>query len=126
MQVSIIMVRRMASSFLYTITCAVIFSLAKLMTWASISLRKSSHMLSGMDWKVRTTSGSNCEAEQKGPTRNHPNALSRQSHGAGNRDGECGNALGVAFGLRILQIQRIAQGLQSNVVRSFQVGHGLA
>ena len=49
----------------HTITCAVIFSLAKLMTWASISLRKSSQMLSGMDWKVRTTSGSNCEAEQR-------------------------------------------------------------
>ena len=55
---------------------------------------------------------------------NHVNLISGSAHGAGDGDGECGDALGVAFGLGILEVERIAQGFQSDVVGALQFGDG--
>ena len=46
---------------------------------------------------------------------------SGRSHGAGNGHGESGDPARVAFGFAILQVERVAQSLQRNVVGAFQV-----
>ena len=48
------------------------------------------------------------------------------AHGAGQRDGVSGDALGVAFGFGVLQVERVAQRLERDVVGVLQIFHGLA
>ena len=50
------------------------------------------------------------------------NVVVRQFHGPRDGDGEGGHALGVAFGFGILQVERIAQRLQGDVIGALQVG----
>ncbi len=44
-----------------------------------------------------------------------------QPHGLGNRNGEGGHAPGMAFGLTIFQIERIAQSFQRDVIGALQI-----
>ena len=55
----------------------------------------------------------------------HPDLVARQAHGPGHGDGEGGDALGVALGLGVLQVERVAQRFQGDVVGAFQVLHGV-
>ena len=48
------------------------------------------------------------------------------AHGAGQGDGVSGYALGMAFGLGVFEIQRVAQRFQRHVVGVLQILHGLA
>ena len=48
------------------------------------------------------------------------------AHGPRQRDGVRGHALGVALGLGVLQVQRVAQRLQRHVVGVFQILHRVA
>src|SRR4029077_7783941 len=50
--------------------------------------------------------------------------LARHAHGAGDGDGKSGDAAGVAFGFRVLEIEGIAKSLQRDVVGALQVAHG--
>ena len=48
------------------------------------------------------------------------------AHGAGQRDGVGGYALGVAFGLGVLEVEGVAQGFKGDVVGVLEIFHGLA
>lgn len=61
---------------------------------------------------------------QKRAARNHPQFFRLKSHGLCESDGIGGHSLEVAFGLFVAQIERIAHGLERNVVTSFKVLHG--
>ena len=50
------------------------------------------------------------------------NVVVRQFHGPCDGDGEGGHALGVAFGFGILQVERVTQCLQGDVIGALQVG----
>ena len=63
---------------------------------------------------------------QECAARNDLDFLGRNAHGARQRDGVSGYALGVAFGLGILQVEGIAQRLKSHVVGVLQILHGVA
>ena len=52
--------------------------------------------------------------------------LRRNAHGAGQGDGIGGDALGVAFGLRVLEVEGVAERLEGDVVGVFQILHGVA
>ena len=63
---------------------------------------------------------------QKGAARDDLDLRRGDAHGAGQRDGVRGHPLGVAFGLGVLQVERVAQRLQRDVVGVLQIFHGLA
>ena len=58
---------------------------------------------------------------QERSARDRVDLFAGQAHGAGNRNGESGHSLGVAFGLAVFQIQRIAQSFQRDVIGPLQI-----
>ena len=50
--------------------------------------------------------------------------FARHAHGAGDGNGESGNAAGVAFGFGVFEVECVAQSLQGDVVGAFEVRHG--
>jgi len=50
--------------------------------------------------------------------------LTRKVRWLGYRDRESGHTLGVAFGFRVFQVERIAQRFQGDIVGALKTAHG--
>ena len=53
-------------------------------------------------------------------------SVGRNAHGARQGDGVSGDALGVAFGFGVLEIQRVAERFERDVVGVLEIFHGVA
>ncbi len=63
---------------------------------------------------------------QEGAAGNDLDFLGRNAHGAGQGDGVGGDALGVAFGFGVLEVEGVAERLEGDVVGVLQIFHGVA
>ncbi len=63
---------------------------------------------------------------QKSAARDDLDFVRRNAHGASQRDGVGGDALGVAFGFGVLRVERVAQGFKRDVVGVLEIFHGVA
>ena len=63
---------------------------------------------------------------QEGAARDDLDFLGRNAHGASERDGIGRDALGVALGFRVLQVECVAEGLKRDVVGVLEIFHGVA
>ena len=63
---------------------------------------------------------------QKSAARDHANFVRAEAHRTSNRNRKRRHALGVAFGLSVFQVERVAQSFQRDVVGALQVIHGFA
>ena len=68
--------------------------------------------------------GDLADVVQEGAARDDAELLLVEADLAGQGDGVGGDAAGVAFGLGVAQVQRVAHGLQRDVVTFLQVVHG--
>ena len=68
--------------------------------------------------------GDLADVVQEGAARDDAKLLLVEAQLAGQGDGVGGDAARVAFGLGVAQVERVAHGLQGNVVTFFQVVHG--
>ena len=59
---------------------------------------------------------------QESSSGDHVDLFFRQAHLASDGDGEGGHAPGMAFGLGVLEVERIAQGFEGDVIGLLQVG----
>ena len=70
--------------------------------------------------------GDLADVVEKGAASDGAQVVGFDAHGLCERDGVGGDSPGVAFGLFVTQVERIAHGFQRDVVAAFEVLHGRA